>query len=138
MGTNKNNTTWKCPISDLTYPFYIIKHNLGVIPINNEEDLNNRLKREGCAVNETHITNQEEFSIYIPSGPRILKSENCLKTPAKPPSKRKTASKKSIITKISNRNSHNKSLTTEQINRLNSFDVKKFEQWRNKHVLKKM
>ncbi len=138
MVTNKNNTTWKCFISELTYPFYVIKNNLGVIPINNKEDLDNRLKREGCVFNETHITNKEEFSIYMPSGPRILKSENCLKTPAKPPSKRKTPSKKSIITKISNRNNQKKSLNSEQINRLNSFDVEKFEQWRNKHVLKKM
>ena len=66
--------TWKCLLDKKSYPFYIIKHNLGIIPIHTHTDIHNRLIREGYSYVHQNIHHTEPFSIYYPQGPSIVKA----------------------------------------------------------------
>ena len=63
---------YKCNIEQIVYPFYIIKKNLGIIPIDEEYDLSNRLDREEYILNNTEITSYEDFTVYIPNQSKIF------------------------------------------------------------------
>lgn len=65
---------WKCYTTPFQYPFYIVKHNLGIIPIHDKYDLLNRAKREGHILHDEYVYSKHEFSLYMPSGPKMMKA----------------------------------------------------------------
>lgn len=114
---------YKCNIEQIVYPFYIIKKNLGIIPIDEEYDLSNRLEREGYIFKNNELLGNEDFNVYIPTYSKIIKA---------------TSQKKSKTNKIANlvKTSAKKNFTNEQIKRIREFDVDSFERWRAVHILK--
>ncbi len=114
---------YKCNIEQIVYPFYIIKKNLGIIPIDEEYDLSNRLEREGYIFKNNELLGNEDFNVYIPTYSKIIKA---------------TSQKKTKTNKIANlvKTSAKKNFTNEQIKRIREFDVDSFERWRAVHVLK--
>ena len=69
---------WKCKMPT-KYPFYIIKENLCMIQIHNEDVFNLYKINEELQLEKTDfhhkIVSTNYFSIYIPSGPTILKAD---------------------------------------------------------------
>ena len=114
---------YKCNIDEIVYPFYIIKKNLGIIPIDEEYDLSNRLEREGYIFKNNELLGNEDFNVYIPTYSKIIKA---------------TSQKKTKTNKIANlvKTSAKKNFTNEQIKRIREFDVDSFERWRAVHILK--
>ena len=114
---------YKCNIEQIVYPFYIIKKNLGIIPIDEEYDLSNRLEREGYIFKNNELLGNEDFNVYIPTYSKIIKA---------------TSQKKTKTNKIASlvKTSAPKNFTNEQIKRIREFDVDSFERWRQIHVLK--
>ena len=114
---------YKCNIEHIVYPFYIIKKNLGIIPIDEEYDLSNRLEREGYIFKNNELLGNEDFNVYIPTYSKIIKA---------------TSQKKTKTNKIASlvKTSAKKNFTNEQIKRIREFDVDSFERWRQIHVLK--
>ena len=114
---------YKCNIEQIVYPFYIIKKNLGIIPIDEEYDLSNRLEREGYIFKNNELLGNEDFNVYIPTYSKIIKA---------------TSQKKTKTNKIANlvKTSAKKNFTNEQIKRIREFDIDAFEKWRDSHVLK--
>lgn len=114
---------YKCNIEQIVYPFYIIKKNLGIIPIDEEYDLSNRLEREGYIFKNNELLGNEDFNVYIPTYSKIIKA---------------TSQKKSKTNKIASlvKTSAKKNFTNEQIKRIREFDVDSFERWRAVHILK--
>ena len=114
---------YKCNIEQIVYPFYIIKKNLGIIPIDEEYDLSNRLEREGYIFKNNELLGNEDFNVYIPTYSKIIKA---------------TSQKKTKTNKIANlvKTSAKKNFTNEQIKRIREFDIDAFEKWRESHVLK--
>lgn len=122
MGSQKKYN-WKCQVDEFIYPFYIINKNLGIIPIDEEYDLSNRLDREEYILNNTEITSYEDFTVYIPNQSKIIKA---------------TSQKKGKTNKIASlvKTPAKKNFTNEQIKRIREFDVDSFERWRQIHLLK--
>jgi hypothetical protein len=114
---------WKCQVDEFMYPFYIINKNLGIIPIDDEYDLANRLEREEYILNNTEITSYEDFTVYMPNQSKIIKAKS-IKT-------NKTRNIASLVKKPAPKN-----FTNEQIKRIREFDVDAFEKWHKSHVLK--
>ena len=114
---------YKCNIDEIVYPFYIIKKNLGIIPIDEEYDLSNRLEREGYIFKNNELLGNEDFNVYIPTYSKIIKA---------------TSQKKTKANKIASlvKTPAEKSFTNEQIKRIREFDVDSFERWRAVHILK--
>ncbi|GIS52915.1 MAG: hypothetical protein Ct9H90mP28_6310 [Paracoccaceae bacterium] len=114
---------YKCNIEQIVYPFYIIKKNLGIIPIDEEYDLSNRLEREGYIFKNNELLGNEDFNVYIPTYSKIIKA---------------TSQKKTKTNKIASlvKTSAPKNFTNEQIKRIREFDVDSFERWRAVHILK--
>lgn len=114
---------YKCNIEQIVYPFYIIKKNLGIIPIDEEYDLSNRLEREGYIFKNNELLGNEDFNVYIPTYSKIIKA---------------TSQKKGNMRKIANlvKTPAPKNFTNEQIKRIREFDIDAFEKWRESHVLK--
>ena len=71
---------YKCNIEQIVYPFYIIKKNLGIIPIDEEYDLSNRLEREGYIFKNNELLGNEDFNVYIPTYSKIIKATSQKKT----------------------------------------------------------
>ena len=114
---------YKCNIDEIVYPFYIIKKNLGIIPIDEEYDLSNRLEREGYIFKNNELLGNEDFNVYIPTYSKIIKA---------------TSQKKTKTNKIASllKTPAPKNFTNEQIKRIREFDVDSFERWRQIHLLK--
>lgn len=114
---------YKCNIDEIVYPFYIIKKNLGIIPIDEEYDLSNRLEREGYIFKNNELLGNEDFNVYIPTYSKIIKA---------------TSQKKTKTNKIASlvKTPAKKNFTNEQIKRIREFDIDAFEKWRESHILK--
>lgn len=56
------------------YPFYVIKWNMGIIPVHSRNDIVVRLIQEGIETNDNFdsMMSAREFSIYIPDGEKHL------------------------------------------------------------------
>ena len=66
---------WKLNIPK-KYPFYILKENLCMIPINNLDELKSKTKYEDIYIKGNFLYSDNFFSLYEPSGPKIHKSTN--------------------------------------------------------------
>ena len=56
------------------FPFYFMKANLCMIQMLNENNFHLHKIKEDLQLENNYIVSQEYFSIYIPSGPTVLKS----------------------------------------------------------------
>ena len=63
---------WRCQTGS-KYPFYVIKNNMGIIPIHNASDLR-RLEKENIQSDKNILFCEKSFCIYYPHGPHVQKA----------------------------------------------------------------
>lgn len=64
---------YKCEVS-YTFPFFLIKENLCIIPIHSKEQLCSYIEREGMEIIYDYIYSNNKFSIYNSKGPIYIDS----------------------------------------------------------------